>query len=77
MKEEEEDLINGDGEDFALPEAILDKMYEMTGGDSKTRGFVLFYITDKGNVFITKKSGSAVAELALDMTIEKYSKDEG
>ncbi len=58
---------------FQMPEEILDKLYEFTGGaDEQTKGFLLVHTDQSGSPTIFCKSGSQIVEMGIRKAVEQY-----
>lgn len=61
-----------DLEAFVFPDSLLYKIYDMTGQDENSRGFVLAYVGDKGIPVIQSKAESTIVEMGLRKALEQY-----
>ena len=57
---------------FVFPDSLLYKIYDMTGQDSNSRGFVLAYVGDSGVPVIQSKADSPIVEMGLRKALEQY-----
>ena len=60
---------------FVFPETLLDRIFEMTGGETAEPGFVLAYVSSDGTPFICSKSSSQIVEMGLRKALEQYLSD--
>ena len=58
---------------FQLPDAFLNKIFDLTGGGAeKDRGFVLSYVTHDGRPIVYARAETQIVELGLRKALEKY-----
>jgi|TARA_X000000950_G_C13794558_1_gene610852 hypothetical protein len=57
---------------FEVPQKILDQLYELTGGPSSYKGFILAYSTEKGEPIVYTKCDTQVTEYGLLKALETY-----
>lgn len=61
-----------DAPEFELPENLLEKLYELSGGSDKYKGFILCNCSENGSPTIFSKFDSTVVELGLRKTLEQW-----
>jgi hypothetical protein len=58
---------------FQMPEDLLDKLYEFTGGSNdNSKGFLLVHTDQSGSPMIFCKSGSQIVEMGIRKALEQY-----
>jgi hypothetical protein len=57
---------------FNVPEQILDKLYELTGGANAYKGMIIAYSTEKGQPVVYTKCDTQVTEYALRKALESF-----
>jgi|TARA_R110000824_G_scaffold244366_5_gene433127 hypothetical protein len=56
-----------------LPKSLLEKLYDATGSKSEgTKGFILFFVNEKGEPSMLPKTENTCVKLAIDKMIEAY-----
>ena len=63
------------GEDFKhfkIPENYFNKLYEFTGSDESSKGFIVAYVSQDGCPMIYTKVSNPLVEMGLIKAIEKY-----
>jgi hypothetical protein len=69
MEEIDPDNLNS----FSIPQDVLDKLYEFTGGSSdQSKGFILAYADQNGNPMIYCRAGTQIIDLGIRKALEKY-----
>lgn len=59
-------------QNFEMPNAFLDQIYELTGGADKNKGYFLCHIDEHGNCQIRHKYDSQATEFAINKLLEIY-----
>ena len=63
-------------EECALPQSLLQKLYDSTGSSSGgNKGFLLVYVNSEGDPVISGKTESSCVEMALTKLLELSLKD--
>lgn len=57
---------------FKIPENFFNKLFEFTGCDDSSRGFIVAYVDQDGCPMIYSKVASPIVEMGLVKSIEKY-----
>lgn len=57
---------------FALPEAMLEKLFEFSGDADHSKGFILAYVNQDGKPMVYTKSQNQIIEMGLRKALEKY-----
>ena len=57
---------------FEIPDSFLNTLYELTGSESKNKGYVVCYIDEDGNGQIKQKFDSQATEFALTKFLEIF-----
>ena len=58
---------------FQMPEDLIEKLYEFTGGShDHSKGFLLAYTDQSGAPMILCKAGSQIVEMGIRKSLEKY-----
>lgn len=57
---------------FKIPENFFNKLFEFTGSDDSSRGFIVAYVDQDGCPMIYSKVCSPIVEMGLIKAIEKY-----
>lgn len=65
MNEEEEP-------EFMMPDSLLEKIYELSGGSDKYKGIILCASSESGSPLIFSKFESTIVELALRKSLEQW-----
>lgn len=71
MKKDESDSFK----EFEIPSNFFDKLFEFTGSDESSRGFIIAYVAQDGCPIIYSKIVSPVVEMGLRKALEKYLKE--
>ncbi|NDG53685.1 MAG: hypothetical protein EBY39_11785 [Flavobacteriia bacterium] len=61
-----------DIQNFAIPESLLNQLYEFTGSSINDRGFCLAYVSQGGEVMVIHKADTQIVDLGLRKALEKY-----
>ena len=57
---------------FKIPENYFNRLYEFTGSDESSKGFILAYVSQDGCPIIYTKVSSAIVEMGLRKALEKF-----
>lgn len=57
---------------FLLPEKFLDRLYEITGQEDSSKGFIVCYVDDSGAPMVYTKSDNRITEMGLRKALEEY-----
>jgi len=58
---------------FQIPDSLLDKLYEFTGGNSESsKGFLMAYVDQEGSPMIFCKAGSQIVDMGIRKALENY-----
>jgi len=57
---------------FIFPDSVLQKIYDMTGDDDSSRGFIVAYVSNDGMPVIHTKVSSQIVEMGLRKALEDY-----
>ena len=57
---------------FAIPQSLLEQLFEFSGGGDHSKGFILAFVTQKGNPLVYTKAQSQIVEMGLRKSLEKY-----
>ena len=61
---------------FQMPEDLIEKLYEFTGGPhDHSKGFLLAYTDQSGSPMILCKAGSQIVEMGIRKSLETYLTD--
>lgn len=61
-----------DFKNFKIPDNFFNKLYEFTGSDESSKGFIVAYVSQDGCPMIYTKVASPLVEMGLIKAIEKY-----
>ena len=61
-----------DFKNFKIPDNYFNKLYEFTGSDEPSKGFIVAYVSQDGCPMIYTKVASPLVEMGLIKAIEKY-----
>lgn len=67
-----EDINPEDLPPFAMPESIIEKVYEFTGSSEDNKGFVLFFVDQSGNPQVISSCKSTIIEMGIIKAAEEY-----
>jgi hypothetical protein len=67
-----DDIDPDNFEPFALPEAMLQKLFDFSGDADHSKGFILAYVNQSGKPMIYTKSQNQIVEMGLRKALEKY-----
>ncbi len=62
---------------FKIPENFLDKIFEFTGSDQSSRGFMLTYINSENSPVVYARLPNAMVEMSLTKAMEEFLKNKG
>lgn len=65
-------LNSEDFKNFKIPENYFNKLFEFTGSDDSSKGFIVAYVSQDGCPMIYTKVASPIVEMGLIKAIEKY-----
>jgi hypothetical protein len=57
---------------FALPDKLLNQIYEFSGAGDHSKGFVLFFVGESGSPLIYSKTENQIVELGLRKAAEEF-----
>ena len=57
---------------FKIPENYFNKLYEFSGSDESSKGFIVAYVSQDGCPMIYTKVASPIVEMGLVKALEKY-----
>ena len=58
---------------FKMPEELLEKLYDFSGGTHETsKGFLIAYTDQNGSPTILCKAGSPIVEMGIRKSLEQY-----
>lgn len=57
---------------FKIPENFFNKLYEFTGSDESSKGFIVAYVSQDGCPMIYTKVANPIVEMGLIKALEKY-----
>lgn len=57
---------------FEVPQKLLDKLYELTGGPNCYKGFIIVYSTEEGQPIIYTKTDTQITEYGLLRALEEF-----
>ena len=57
---------------FAIPEALLERLFEFSGTAEHSKGFVLAFVTQEGKPLVYTKTQNQIVEMGLRKALEKY-----
>ena len=57
---------------FKIPDNFFNRLYEFTGSDESSKGFIVAYVSQDGCPMIYTKVASPLVEMGLIKAIEKY-----
>lgn len=57
---------------FKIPDAFFEKLYEFTGVDESSRGFVLAYVDQSGAPVICTKTANSIVEMGLRKALDTF-----
>jgi|TARA_B110000495_G_C23042996_1_gene627276 hypothetical protein len=57
---------------FAMPDSIIEKIYEFTGSSEDNKGFVLFFVDQAGAPQVISSCRSAIIEMGIIKAMEEY-----
>lgn len=58
---------------FQMPQGILEKLYEFTGGTSESsKGILLIYPDQQGRPIAYSRAGSQIVEMGIRKSMEQY-----
>ena len=57
---------------FKIPENYFNKLYEFTGSDESSKGFIVAYVSQDGCPMIYTKVSNPIVEMGLVKALEKY-----
>lgn len=57
---------------FKIPENFFNKLFEFTGSDESSKGFIVAYVAQDGCPMIYTKVAGPIVEMGLLKALEKY-----
>lgn len=57
---------------FKIPQNFFNKLYEFTGSDESSKGFIVAYVSQDGCPMIYTKVANPIVEMGLIKALEKY-----
>ena len=57
---------------FALPERLLDQLYEFSGNGDHSKGFLLIFVGQNWSPLIYTKTENQIIEMGLRKAVEEY-----
>ena len=57
---------------FKIPENYFNKLYEFSGSDESSTGFIVAYVSQDGCPMIYTKVANPIVEMGLVKALEKY-----
>ena len=67
------DDINPDNlPQFAMPQSIIEKVYEFTGSSEDNKGFVMFFVDQSGNPQVISSCKSTIIEMGIIKAAEEF-----
>lgn len=57
---------------FKIPENYFNKLYEFSGSDESSKGFIVAYVSQDGCPMIYTKVANPIVEMGLVKALEKY-----
>ena len=59
-------------ESFAIPESMLDQLFDFSGDAEHSKGFILAFVTQEGKPLVFTKTQNQIVEMGLRKALEKY-----
>lgn len=60
---------------FKIPENYFNRLYEFTGSDESSKGFIVAYVSQDGCPMIYTKVANPIVEMGLVKAMEKFLED--
>jgi hypothetical protein len=57
---------------FKIPENYFNRLFEFTGSDESSKGFILAYVSQDGCPIIYTKVASSIVEMGIRKALEKF-----
>lgn len=57
---------------FKIPDNYFNRLFEFTGSDESSKGFILAYVSQDGCPIIYTKVASSIVEMGLRKALEKF-----
>jgi hypothetical protein len=57
---------------FKIPENYFNRLFEFTGSDESSKGFIVAYVSQDGCPMIYTKVANPIVEMGLIKALEKY-----
>jgi hypothetical protein len=57
---------------FKIPENYFNRLFEFTGSDESSKGFIVAYVSQDGCPMIYTKVANPIVEMGLVKALEKY-----
>lgn len=64
--------MNDEQPEFIMPDSLLEKIYELSGGPEKYKGFILCAASESGSPMIYSKFDSMVSDYGLRKSLEQW-----
>jgi hypothetical protein len=62
----------------SIPESLLAKLFDATGTlDGAQRGYLIFYINEQGEPYLTSRYENTAVQFALEKAMEIYQDNQG
>ena len=58
--------------EFAMPNSIIEKVYDFTGSSDDIKGFVLFFVDESGSPQVISSCSSAIIEMGIIRAAEEF-----
>lgn len=59
-------------QNFKIPENFFNKLFEFTGSDDSSKGFIVAYVSQDGCPIIYTKVANSIVEMGLLKALEQY-----
>jgi len=66
------DQPSEDFRQFKIPENYFNRLFEFTGSDESSKGFIVAYVSQDGCPMIYTKVANPIVEMGLVKALEKY-----
>lgn len=60
---------------FKIPDKFFDKLFEFTGSDESSKGYILVYVDQDGCPIIRTETSSAIIEMGLRKALGRFLKE--
>lgn len=58
--------------DFVMPESILEKLFELSGDENQSKGFIVAFVDQTGKPIVFTKTQNQIIEMGLRKALERY-----